>query len=158
MSSLLTDGLNCGLHYTDCKQNGVIRFQIINLSFTGRKWAVFDAKVAAFFCRKLMAFCDKSGVLWSVKAGMTETYYLFLRLCCLILPEMWGRLWGGERAVRISRNNPAHVKKQTGQNMLWIMFCPVLLCFRFSYLPYRLQMPVRCCCRQGCLYGYAFRS
>ena len=48
MSSLLTDGLNCGSHYTDCKQNGVIRFQIINLSFTGRKWAVFDAKVAAF--------------------------------------------------------------------------------------------------------------
>ena len=49
MSSLLTDGLNCGLHYTDCKQNGVIRFQIINLLFTGRKWAVFDAKVAVFF-------------------------------------------------------------------------------------------------------------
>ena len=49
MSSLLTDGLNCGSHYTDCKQNGVIGFQIINLSFTGRKWAVFDAKVAAFF-------------------------------------------------------------------------------------------------------------
>ena len=49
MSSLLTDGLNGGSHYTDCKQNDVIRFQIINLSFTGRKWAVFDAKVAAFF-------------------------------------------------------------------------------------------------------------
>ena len=49
MSSLLTDDLNGSLHYTDCKQNGVIRFQIINLSFTGRKWAVFDAKVAAFF-------------------------------------------------------------------------------------------------------------
>ena len=92
-----------------------------------------------------MAFCGKSGVLWSVKAGMTKTYYLFLCQCRLILPEMWGRVWGGERAVRISRNNFAHVKKQTGQNMLWIMFCPVLLCFRFSYLPYRLQMPVRCC-------------
>ena len=49
MPSLLTDGLNGGLHYTDYKQNGVIRFQIINLSFTGRKWAVFDAKVSAFF-------------------------------------------------------------------------------------------------------------
>lgn len=49
MSSLLTDGLNGGSHYTDCKQNDVIRFQIINISFTGRKWAVFDAKVAAFF-------------------------------------------------------------------------------------------------------------
>ena len=43
------DDLNGSLHYTDCKQNGVIRFQIINLSFTGRKWAVFDGKVAAFF-------------------------------------------------------------------------------------------------------------
>lgn len=42
---------------------------------------------------------------------MTETYYLFLRLWRLILPEMCGRLWGGERAVRISRNNLAHVKK-----------------------------------------------
>ena len=49
MPSLLTDDLNGSLHYTDYKQNGVIRFQIINLSFTGRKWAVFDAKVAAFF-------------------------------------------------------------------------------------------------------------
>ena len=58
-----------------------------------------------------MAFCGKTGVLWSVKAGMTETYYLFLRQCRLILPEMWGRVWAGERAVRISRNNLAHVKK-----------------------------------------------
>ncbi len=49
MPSLLTDDLNGGLHYTDCKQNGVIRFQIINLSFTGRKWATFASKVAAFF-------------------------------------------------------------------------------------------------------------
>lgn len=25
--------------------------------------------------------------------------------------------------------------------MLWIMFCPVLLCFRFSYLPYSFRCP-----------------
>ena len=46
---------------------------------------------------------------------MTETYYLFLRLCRLILPEMWGRVWGGERAVRISRNNLARVKNKPGK-------------------------------------------
>ena len=33
----------------DCKQNNVCRFQIVNLSFTGRKWPTFNAKVAAFF-------------------------------------------------------------------------------------------------------------
>lgn len=33
----------------DCKQNYVYGFQIINLSFTCRKWPTFDAKVAGFF-------------------------------------------------------------------------------------------------------------
>ena len=31
-------------------------FQIINLSFTTRKWATFDAKVAEFFYRKRMTY------------------------------------------------------------------------------------------------------
>ena len=62
-----------------------------------------------------MAFCGKTGVLWSVKAGMTETYYLFLRLCRLILPGMWSWVWGGEKAVRISRNNLARVKNKPGK-------------------------------------------
>ena len=75
-----------------------------------------------------MAFCGKSGVLWSVKAGMTETYYLFLRLCRLILPEMWGRVWGGEKAVRISRNNPAHVKNKPGKTLSTTCFA------RFYYV------------------------
>ena len=32
----------------NCKQNHAYWFQIINLSFTGRKWATFDAKVGRF--------------------------------------------------------------------------------------------------------------
>lgn len=63
MSSLLTDGLNCGSHYTDCKQNGVIRFQIINLSFTGRKRATFDVKVARFFIKNKCFITPQTYVL-----------------------------------------------------------------------------------------------
>ena len=62
MSSLLTDGLNCGLHYTDCKQNSVIRFQIINLLFSGRNSATFDAKVAEFLCLNQWFVCRQQDI------------------------------------------------------------------------------------------------
>ena len=79
MPSLLTDGLNCGSHYTDCKQNSMIRFQIINLSFTGRKWAVFGSKSGPLFLVvNEWLFGGKYGVLWSVKAGMTKSLLFIL--------------------------------------------------------------------------------
>lgn len=49
MCLLLTEGRNDGCCYVDCKQNGAYVFQIVNLSFPGRKRATFNAKVAEFF-------------------------------------------------------------------------------------------------------------
>ena len=49
MLLLLTNGRNGACGDMNCKQNDMYGFQIINLSFTGRKWPTFNAKVAEFF-------------------------------------------------------------------------------------------------------------
>ena len=56
MHLLLMNSRNGDCCDADCKQNDVCRFQIVNLSFTGRKWPTFNAKVAAFFAVNRLLF------------------------------------------------------------------------------------------------------
>ncbi len=46
---ILTDAQKACRYSLDCKQNKTYWFQIVNLSFSGRNSATFNAKVAEFF-------------------------------------------------------------------------------------------------------------
>lgn len=75
MCLLLTEGRNDGCCYVDCKQNGAYVFQIVNLSFPGRKRATFNAKAAEFFVVN-GRFVTAVLIYMHLYTGMTKKYCL----------------------------------------------------------------------------------